>query len=210
MMCPAPHHARHRRTTAGAGTIICLGVLAGCADPYPSAPGSSTSLPTREQAFQRSEVYINQILLAMNQKPTTAFICAEGPCDETDDDHGALSLDYTAPGSLTTQQARSALNNAVGAAARLGYGTPVYQSPEESAYVTIGPFSILFGTDGRTLGISVKTCYSTPVPSMPPGLAGVMQPLAASPAPTSTAEQPVGIPDADSSSTSPAASDTGP
>ncbi|WP_034267807.1 hypothetical protein [Actinospica robiniae] len=177
-----------------ATVMASLGTVAGCASANPPGSGGTGSLPTREQAFQLSEIYINQILLAINQKPTTQFIYAEGSCDETDAMHGAISLDYVAPGSISAKDALAELRTVGAAVAHLGYGTPVYQDQEDGAYVNVGPFSILFDTDGGTLGFSVKTCYASPAPSMSPGLAGVMQPLIASPAPTSTAGSPVGIP----------------
>lgn len=181
-------------TACAAAAMASSGTIAGCASSSPPASGATGSLPTRDQAFQLSEVYINQILLAINQKPTTRFTYSEAPCDETDAMHGAISLDYVAPGTVNATDAQAELQTLGAAVTHLGYGTPVYQTQENSAYVNVGPFSILFGTDGGTLIFSVKTCYASPAPTISPGLAGVMQPLTASPAPTSTAGTPVGIP----------------
>jgi len=199
MRSPTRRPLRTSLLTSCAITAASVGLLSGCASS--SAPGTeaSGSLPSREQAFNRSEVYINQILVAIHQKPTTEFTYTEGPCDETDNSHGAIDLDYVIPGTVSPEQATTASKAVYAAIKQLDYGTPGYQTQPDGVYVNIGSFSVLFDADGGTLGFSVQTCYATPAPTASPGLAGVQQPLTVSPAPTSTAGTQVGVPSSSAS-----------
>jgi len=191
MRFPTRRPLRTSLLTSCAITAASVGMLSGCASSH--GTGAAGTLPARDQAFNRSEVYINQILLALHKAPTTRFTYSEGPCNETDDSHGAIIVNYSLPVSLTATQVTEELKSAGSNMQQLGYGTPVYQDQEGSVYVDVGPFSILVGADTKSVIFSVQTCYATPAPTGVP-IAGVMLPLTVSPAPTSTAGTPVGVP----------------
>lgn len=171
---------------------LLIGPLSACGTSSPGPAGAqSGSLPSRALAFRQSEALINQILLAVGVPPTTEFIYGEGPCNETDDEHGDVVIDYSIPGKYSASQADEELRAVEAAMKNLGLGDPMYQAQDESVSVQAGTFSILFGDNNAgSLGFSVQTCYSTPAPTMSPGSAGAMQPLTVSPAPTSTATHP--------------------
>jgi len=179
--------------TTFVATVAACALVAGCAS---SGPGTahSTSYPTRDAAFRRGEVYINRLLVAAGLSPTTAFEYAEGPCDETDPDHGDVDLDVDLPGTFTSTTATAMLHKVAAAMQQLGYGAPSYEdnagAGPDAVGLDIGTYSVLLSDDNGTMGLSVQTCYSTPAPTASPGSAGVMHPTAVSPAPTSVSTEP--------------------
>lgn len=175
-------------------TAVSAALISGCGGSSPSGSGPGGSLPSRDQAFERSEVYINQILLATHRTPTTMFTFTEGPCNETDEEHGDVDIEYSIPGKYGATQQASELAAVESAMKQLGYGTPMRQSRDNSVYVDVGSFGILFGADSKNLAVSVQTCYATPAPTAPPGIATEQQHLTVSPAPTSTDGPPLGAP----------------
>ncbi len=141
--------------------------------------------------FRQGEVSINRVLLAIHAQPTAKFLYDEAPCGETDTAHGNVNIDYVVPGTLTATQATAELKSVGIAMHQLGYGTPTYETEPDGVYVTFGPYSLLFsvndaGADSGSPGFAFQTCYATPAPTGSPGsyTAG-LQPLTASPAPTS-------------------------
>lgn len=191
-------------------TAIGAAQISGCASSSPPGSRSSAALPTRNQAFQEGEIYINQILLAIHQKPTTEFTYTEGPCNETDDQHGDLSIGVSIPENSGASQSTDEVTAVETAMKRLGYGTPVFQAEENSVYVDNGSFSILFGADSKNAAVSVQTCYATPAPTTPPGLATEQQRLTVSPAPTTTAGLLQGAPGPGATSSLPTQSTSAP
>jgi hypothetical protein len=142
-------------------------------------------------AFRQSEVYINRLLIAAELSPVTVFDYAEGPCNETDPDHGNVNVDVTLPGIFTAPEVTAMLHKIGTAMSQLGYGTPSYDenagpTPDE-VDVSIGTYSVLLNDYHGTMGFAVQTCYSTPAPS---GSADDMQPITVSPAATSVSTAP--------------------
>ena len=179
--------------TGCAVALLGVGLVSGCAGTSTPSTGASDSLPTREQAFQLGEVQINQILIALHKQPTVQFSYNEGLCNESDDKHGHVNLDYTIPGEYTSTQA-AAVMNAVGSAMRsLGIGTPVYETQPDGVYVQNASSGLLFDIDSGTLSFAYQSCYSTPAPANWWQSEGLRL-LTASPAPTSTVGPPVAVP----------------
>lgn len=193
-MNPLQRHPRRSRLLAVcAAALAGIGIVTGCGSTSAPEAGSTNSLPTRDQAFQRGEVQINQILIALHQQPTTRFSYSEGLCNESDDAHGHVNVDYTLPGKYSATQAAAALKSAGTAMKALGLGTPVYESQPDGVYVKSSSSGLLFDAEGGTLGFAFQSCYSTPAPSSWSNSAG-LQPLTASPAPTSTEGAPATVP----------------
>ena len=192
-----PLRPLHRRPLLAvcAAALAGMGVVSGCASSSSPGAGSSSSLPTRDQAFQYGEVQINQVLIALHKQPTTQFSYSEGLCNESDDAHGHVNVNYTIPGKYNSAQADAALKSVGSAMKALGIGTPVYETQPDGVYVENSSSGLLLDVDSGTLSFAFQSCYSTPVPSdwwISQGL----QPLTVSPAPTSTAGPPAGVPSA--------------
>lgn len=193
MSLPARRPGRRPLLAACAILLGSAALASGCGSSSPPAAGTD-SLPTRVQAFQLGEVQINQILIGLHQQPTTRFLYSEGLCDETDDQHGHVSVDYTLPGQYDAAQAAATVQSVGTAMKELGLGTPEYQTQPEGVYVGSGSSSLLLGVEDGTLTFAYQSCYATPAPSASPGLSGVMQQLTVTPAPTSTAQPLVAVP----------------
>ncbi len=186
--------ARPRPLQAGSAVaLLVVGLCSGCGGSSAPSTGASSQLPTREQAFQLGEVHINQILIALHKPPTAQFSYNEGLCNESDDQHGHVNLDYTLPGTYSSTQA-TALMNTVGSAMKsLGIGTPVYDTQPDGVYVQGTSSGLLVDVDSGVLNFSYQSCYSTPAPANWWQSEG-LQPLTASPALTSTAGPPAAVP----------------
>jgi hypothetical protein len=184
---PVPRRpCRKTLLAAGALALAGIGVVSGCAAVSAPGAGSGGSLPPRDQAFWQGEVQINQILIALHRQPTTRFLYDEGLCNESDDAHGHVNVDYTIPGTYSATQAEDALHSAGSAMKALGLGTPVYETQPDGVYVQNSSSGLLFEVEGGRLTFAFQSCYSTPAPSNWSDSNG-LQPLTVSPAPTSTA-----------------------
>lgn len=187
------HPCRRALLSACAVTLAGIGAVSGCSTA--SAPGaaSSGSLPPRDQAFWQGETQINQILIALHRQPTTQFLYDEGLCNESDDAHGHVNVDFTIPGTYGATQAEDALHSAGSAMKALGLGTPVYETQPDGVYVQNASSGLLVAVEGGRLTFAFQSCYSTPAPSNRSDSES-LQPLTVSPAPTSTAGPPAQAP----------------
>lgn len=201
MSLPARRLGRRPLPAACAMLLGSAALVAGCASSSPPGTGSADALPTREQAFELGEVQINQILIDLHQQPTNRFLYSEGLCNETDNQHGHVSVNYTIPGQYGSAQAAATVQSVGAAMKELALGTPEYQTQPDGVYVGSESSGLLFGVEGATLTFAYQSCYATPAPSGWWRSNG-LQPLTVSPAPTSTAQPPAAVPSSAGASTS--------
>src|SRR5579875_258301 len=98
-----------RETSRRQRLAIMLSSVAAIAASALSGCSGSAALPARTQAFRQAEIYINDVLLALHEQPTTQFTYLDGPCHETDDAHGGFDLEYTVPGTQRPAQVQAEL-----------------------------------------------------------------------------------------------------
>ena len=186
LLCLTVNQARLRLVAVA---VLCM-PLACCASTG-SSNARPSAYPPKGEALRQGEVYINRLLISTGLAPTTRFEVADGPCNETDAEHGDVVVADDVQGTFTPEREQELLHEVGTAMQRLGLGTPAYEanagpSPDGVA-VSIGSYSVVFVNSGGALSFSVQSCYSTPAPTDSPGTAGVMRPIYVSPAPTSIA-----------------------